>query len=345
MKPSLLILSLVAASGLAHAQIVMPDGPPPRAPGQAPGAMSAPANSLTGITNVHMNADTAGLDSTGSTPYFVFGNARAVSSTTNLSDYLKVRYPVAQTTLNLTSSSVEVFKGIGVYDEVRQLFMKNVPVIKPMTYAGIAYAAGSLRAFKDVNATKPFVLDLQEGQVIGFRFTSLSVPCYVALTRSATPPQATEFTGLVASNFYQSELGVLSPGFYYLWLKPQTGTASNVTFSFHNENAGTVASTSLVNGSVITGALRSNVRDYLKWKVRLTKDQDLFLTQTGGFNVQWRVIADDSTEVGSFKHGGAGTTTFGAAVNVPRTGDYYLVAEKAVLDAGSSVRATVNITQ
>jgi len=84
------------------------------------------------------------------------------------------------------------------------------------------------------------------------------------------------------------------------------------------------------------------VRDYLKWKVRLNKDQDLVLTQTSGSKVQWRLIADDSTQAGSF-FVGSSSVTFAVGVNVPRTGDYYLVAEKDVLNAGTTLRATVRI--
>lgn len=303
------------------------------------------ATSLTGITDVRMNAATGSLDTTGPTPYFLFSNVRALSKTTSFNDLLKVRYPVNKTSLDLKSSDVQVFKDIGVYDEVYDLFMKNVPALSPMKYgtSTVSYGAGVTHTFSDVNGTKPFIYDLQAGHVMGFTFTSLSKPCYVALTRSATAPSATEYTGLVASNFYQSQLGFLTTGKYYLWLKPQTGGTASVRFSFHNENGTTMSSTSLKSGSIITGSLRSKVRDYTKWKVRLTKDQDLFLNQTAGSNIQWRLLGDDSAAVGSFFRGGSGSTTFAVAVNVPRTGDYYLVAEKAYLDTGSTLRATLSI--
>jgi hypothetical protein len=239
---------------------------------------------------------------------------------------------------------VVIFKDIGVFDEANALFVKNVSALSPMKYGTSTtnYAAGVTHSFRNINGATPFVFDLKAGHVLGFRFVSLSTPCFVAMTRSSTAPKASEYTGLVASNFFQQKLSVISPGKYYLWMKPQTGSTSTVSFSFHNENAGTMNSTSLVTGSTLAGNLRSNVRDYLKWKVRLAKDQDLVLTQTSGSRIQWRLLADDSTEVGSFFVSG-GSLTFAAGVNVPRTGDYYLIAEKEAINSGTSIRATVRI--
>jgi hypothetical protein len=343
MKSILLTITALSILPLAHGQLVMPDTPP--APGlNAMRKAAVIPIKLTGVSDVRMNAAIASLDTAGTTPFFIFSNVRAVSSTTTLNDLLRVRYPVTKTTLNLSASNVEVFKDIGVFDEANALFMKNVPALPPMRYgtATTNYAAGVSNSFTGVNGTKPFIFDLQAGHVLGFTFTSLSTPCFVALTRSSTPPTATEYTGLIASNFYDSELSAISTGKYYLWMKPQTGTTATVRFSFHNENAGTMSASSLVTGSTLTGSLRSEVRDYLKWKVRLTKDQDLTLTQTSGSRVQWRLIADDSTQVGSF-FVSSSSVTFAVGVNVPRTGDYYLVAEKEVLNSGTSIRATVKI--
>lgn len=337
MKASHITLGLLSLISLAQAQITMPE----RSTGFA--KASTTTTGLTSITSVQMNAATASIDTAAVTPYFIFSNVRATSKTTTLNDLLRVRYPVTKTSLDLKSAQVEIFKNIGVFNEIDTLFMSNVPAITPMKYGtGTAtYATGYYHSFNDVNGTKPFVFDLVACQSLGLNFSYLSTPCYVAFTRSTTAPKATEFTGLISSNFFQHRMGVLDSGKYYLWLKPQTGTAAAVQFAFINENAGTLGTA--VHNSVITASLRGEVRDYVKWKIRLVKDQDLIITQSGGSDVQWRVIAEDSTQAGSHFKGGYGTATFSPLVNAPRTGDYYLVAEKEVLTGSTSIRATVTI--
>ncbi len=339
MKASLITLGLLSLISFAQAQITMPERPMTRT------KLSTTVTGLTGISSVQMNAAIASIDTSSATPYFIFSNVRATSATTTPNDLLRVRYPVSKTSLDLKSAQVEVFKDIGVFDEINTLFMKNVPTISPMRFgtATTTYAAGSSHSFSGVDGTKPLVFDLVAGQSLGFYFHYVSTPCYVVMTRSATAPRANEYNFLISSNFYQHRLAVLDTGRYYLWMKPQAGGTANVRLSFFNENASTLGSA--VNGTVITGSLRSSVRDYLKWKIRLVKDQDLILTQTAGYDVQWRVIAADGSQVGGFFRGGSGTTTFSPLVNAPATGDYYLVAEKSVLTSGSTLRATVTIGQ
>jgi hypothetical protein len=339
MKTSHITLALLSLISLAQAQITMPERSITRT------KLSTTVTGLTAITNVQMNAAIASIDTTSTTPYFIFSNVRATSATTTTNDLLRVRYPVSKTSLDLKSAQVQVFKDIGVFDEINTLFMKNVPAIAAMRYgtATMTYAAGSSHSFSGVDGTKPFVFDLVSGQSVGFQFHYVSTPCYIAFTRSATAPKAAEFTGLVSSNFYQDRLAVLDTGRYYLWMKPQVGASASVRLSFHNENATTLGSA--VSGTVISGSLRSSVRDYLKWKIRLVKGQDIILTQTGGYDIQWRVVAADGSYVGSFFRGGSGTTTFSPLVNAALSADYYLVAEKSFLTSGSTVRATVTIGQ
>jgi hypothetical protein len=335
MKTSLL-LSLLSLITLVQAQITMPE----RAIGHAKAGTTV--TGLTTITGVQMNAAIASIDTTSTTPYFMFSNVRATSKTTTMSDLLRVRYPVSKTSLDLKSAQVEIFKNIGIFDEINTLFINNVPAIAPMKYgtAATPYASDYYHRFTDVNGTKPFVFDLVACQSLGFVFDYLSTPCYIVLTRSATPPKATEYTSLVATDFRQSRLGVLDTGKYYLWMKPQTGTTATVQFGFVNENAGSLGTAA--NNSYITTSLRGDVRDYAKWKIRLLKDQDLVITQNSGSNIQWRVIADDSTQVGLFFCGG-GYTTFSPLVNAPRTGDYYLIAEKTSLTSSAYVGASISI--
>jgi len=311
MKTTLLTLGLTSFISFSQAQIFMPE----RSTGFA--KASTTVTGLTTITNVQMNAATASIDTAGTTPYFIFSNVRATSKTTTMNDLLRVRYPITKTSLDLKSAQVEIFKNIGIYDEINTLFMSNVPAISPMKYgtSTTTYASGYYHRFSGVNGTKPFVFDLIACQSMGLSFSSLSTPCYVAFTKSATAPKATEFTSLIDSNFYQSRMAVLDSGKYYLWMKPQTGTVATVQFSFINENASTQVTAA--HNIVLSASLRSEVRDYVKWKIRLIKDQDLVLTQTSGSNVQWRVIGDDSAEVGNFFKGGYGTTTFAPLVNAP----------------------------
>lgn len=338
MKTSLIALSLLALAGLSQAQIYMPDRPASKI--EKSGTI---AKGLTNITGVKMNAAIASIDTAATTPYFIFSNVRASSATTTMNDLLRVRYPVSKTTLDLKSAQVEIFKGLGVFDEINTLFMKDVSTIAPMKYgtAVTNYTAGYFHTFNDVNGTKPFVLDLVSGQSLGLHFDALSTPCYVVLTRSSTAPAASAYTGLIASNFYQSKIGVLDSGKYYLWLKPQTGGVAGVRFAFFNENASNVST--VVHNTTISGSLRSTVRDYLKWKIRLIKGQDLVINQTSGSDVQWRVVANDSTVAGNFLKNGYGTVTFSPLVNAPETGDYYLIAEKTAGTSGTSIRATVSI--
>lgn len=340
MKTSLITLGLFSLIGLAQAQIVIPERPE----ALFTSAMAITTTTgLSSISDVRMNAAIASIDTVSATPYFIFSNVRATSATTTLADLLRVRYPVTKTSLDLRSAQVEVFKNIGVFDEINTLFIKNVPAIPAMKFgtSTTSYASGLFHTFATVNGATPFVFDLQSGHSLGFYFDSLSTPCYVALTRSATAPKPTEFTGLIASNFYQHKLGVLDSGKYYLWLKPQTGSSARVRFAFFNENASALGSAA--NNSIITGSLRSQARDYLKWKIRLVKDQDLIVSQTAGGAVTWHVISDDSTVVGTFIKGGSGALTFSPLINAPQTGDYYLIAEKAVTTSGMTVRATVKI--
>ena len=192
-----------------------------------------------------------------------------------------------------------------------------------------------------MNGTKPFVFDLVSCQSLGLVFGYMSSPCYIALTKTATAPKTTEYGSIIASYYRLHKLPVLDTGKYYLWLKPQTGAVASVQFGFVNENASTLGTA--VHGSVLTSSLRGEVRDYAKWKIRLIKDQDLVITQTSGSKIQWRVISDDNTQISSFLNSSYGTTTFSPLVNAPRTGDYYLVAEKSFADSATSFRATVSI--
>lgn len=338
MKTSLIALSLLTLASLSQAQIYMPDRVESKI-----AKSGTVTKGLTKITAVKMDAAIASIDAGATSSYFIFSNVRASSATTTMNDLLRVRYPIAKTTLNLQSAEVEIFKGIGVYDEINTLFMKDAIAIAPMKYGTSVtpYAASTFHTFNDVNGTKPFVLDLVSGQSLGLHFDALSTPCYVVLTRSATAPAASAYTGLISSNFFQSKIGVLDTGKYYLWLKPQTGTTAAVRFAFFNENASNT--TTVTHNTTLTGSLRSMVRDYVKWKIRLIKGQDLIINQTSGTDIQWRVIANNSTETSNFLKMGYGSLTFSPLVNAPETGDYYLIAEKKAGTAATSVRAVVSI--
>jgi len=119
MKTSLIALSLIALAGLSLAQIDMPDRPVCKVQKSV-----TEAKGLTNITGVKMNAAIASIDTTATTPYFIYSNVRASSVTTTLNDLLRVRYPVSKN-LDLKRVDVEIFKGLGFFDEINTLLRRT----------------------------------------------------------------------------------------------------------------------------------------------------------------------------------------------------------------------------
>jgi len=150
MRTSLIALFLLALAGLSLAQLDMPDRPVSKV--QKSGTV---AKGLTNITGVKMNAAIASIDPTATTPDFIFSNVRASSVTTTLNDQLRLRYPVSKN-LDLKRADVEIFKGLGVFDEINTLFMKDVSAIALLKYdtAATNFAAGNF--LKIVAASSPF---------------------------------------------------------------------------------------------------------------------------------------------------------------------------------------------
>ncbi|WP_237155315.1 hypothetical protein [Oryzibacter oryziterrae] len=215
-----------------------------------------------------------------------FDNLRFSGTGYSTADAYRQTYTYDAVNKRFVLSSSATYKGIGVYSD--WLFVRDMPIAQPtFTVGGQTYATNQSYTFT-ATRTAPLVqvFALKAGHVMSWRLSGITADFKLSVIGPGNKTLFS-FRGGANTNVITLPVPIMADGTYKFMITPDT--ASTMSIRIYASNANSATYKTVVSGNSLTSVLRTNVRDYTKFRVVLNKGDTLRLP-AGATNIALRLI-------------------------------------------------------
>lgn len=268
---------------------------------------------------------------------FWMNGARIVGLGLTANDEANIKYTFSKADGNFVLSDATVVVGAGVVLQDANFTSAEVSPLQPQFVVnGNFYTAGTTSRNFSATAAAPFVatMVLKVGHVMSWLVEPPSAD-FTYQFLNATGKVIWQFDGTQNAGVISDARRITADGTYTLRIAPR-GAATQVSFALAVMNANRSTLQSLSSGSQISANFTTNLRDYMKAKVRLNAGERIDLQRPSDSNIKLCLL-DSYSRVQSC------STGLALSFLAPKTDDYYLFAFNSK-GWGSGYSSSVSIT-
>ena len=273
------------------------------------------AQSLSGVQSVDLTAAGA----TFSEKQLTVDNMRITSSSTSPNDYVRGTFKFKKGTQSFVPKKYDIFPNVGIYHPGTSnddYFVKDVAApVTMVDQAGSVYQEN--QSYTITTAGQPYMINLLVGHVLSFNYENSSDDLRVLLRAPDGSETYNELIG-AGSGIIAGTIPILQPGAYSLTFTPQHANRVSLDLRFGNANRQSLVAVG--DGDFIQTNLRSNLRDYYKYRIHLNTGDRLHVDQPDDDNGHLVLLNSESVKI-------ADNTHLGILYISKTNEDYYLFVD------------------
>jgi len=263
------------------------------------------------------------------TDSLTLSNVRIESDEISLDDVVNITLKFNEINKSFLIDSVDMLRDIGVYND--WYFAKDVTPEIVMYKSSQQFNMD--QTYNITSEGVEYYMYMEVGQVISF-YSDNSDNDFILKVKDPYNQDVYNFIGTPNQGVISSPISILKAGKYTIQFIPFL--SQNVTLDVRFLNANRKKMTEIKNNDYINASFKSNIRDYVKYKVYLNENDLLSLRKPGDSNIVIKIFNSNSRRV---------TSAIGLPVKyVAESAGYYYIFINNDKGWGGSYQSTVTIT-